>query len=362
MRMLFECLRRDADSGVDVTLFKGDGERRDQEVVLRTPRRHGWLCETLSKFRGDHLYWEYLFFCLAFLARCFLTRDRYSSIACIEPMASKTIRRLCFLLPGRPRITFTHGVWMDPPGYHRNGDCIHEVNIENYERMRAHIAETQATTELVCIPHFLPADDGSRGQTAPTRASFGISTRFVVLAVGVIDSDHKRTDHVIREVARLGPDWTLLACGTPKGGDGQRVAALGRELLGQRFVNISLPREDVWKAYSVADFFVLGSLNEGFGLVLLEAMRAGLPVIAHDRPLFRWILGSAGIHARMDAPGDLAACLGELSTSTARMRELRTLSELEFQSRFTWPKVRDQYLGMINGATAPYTASVPVRD
>lgn len=246
---------------------------------------------------------------------------------------------------------------MDPPGYHRNGDCIHEVNIENYGRMRTHLSATGAATELVCIPHFLPEGDGRRGQAAPSRTSLGISTRFVVLAVGVIDSDHKRTDHVIREVSTLGPDWTLLACGTPKGEDGQRVAALGRELLGPRFVNISLPRQEIWKAYAVADFFVLGSLNEGFGLVLLEAMRAGLPVIAHDRPLFRWILGEAGRCVPMDEPGRLAKLLLNLSDQPGEISDMASRSTREFRARFTWTTVRGDYLRMMIGETGTRPAT-----
>lgn len=347
--MLFGRIREDPALGIDAVLFKGDGSPADHEVVLRTPRRHGWTCGLLARLRSDHVYWEYLFFTLAFVLRACLVRDRYASVVCIEPMVSKTLRRLKVLIPGRPRITFTHGVWMDPPEYHRNGDCIHEVNVENYERMRAHLAAINAPTELVCIPHFLPEDDGRAGQEAPTRTSLGITTKFVALAVGVIDSDHKRTDHVIREIALLGPEWTLLACGSPKGADGERVAMLGRQVLGPRFVNITLPREMVWKAYAVADFFVLGSLNEGFGLVLLEAMREGLPVIAHDRPIFRWILGRGGTCVAMDTPGSLAGVLGALEADPARVETMREHAKREFKERFTWNRLRHDYARMIVG-------------
>jgi 1,2-diacylglycerol 3-alpha-glucosyltransferase len=349
MLLLFGSMRRDQGSSIRTTLLKGDGPRRPGQVPLRTPRRDGWLCRLLAKVRADALYWEYLFFALAFVARSALLRTRYDAIVSIEPMVAKTVRRLRRLLPGRPRLTFTHGVWMQPAEYWMHGDVIHEVNVENFERMRSFLGATKSAREVHCVPHFLPAfPDGPARQTV-TRADLGVRTELVVLSVGVVDSDHKRTDHVIREVASLGPEWTLIACGSPKGEDGQRVVRLGRELMGDRFVNVSLGRDEVWKVYEIADVFVLGSLNEGFGLVLLEAMRAGLPVIAHDRKLFRWILGRAGEHVRMDLEGDLAARLRSLTQESKRLDELGAAGPVEFEQRFIWTKVSGQYLRMFLG-------------
>lgn len=57
--------------------------------------------------------------------------------------------------------------------------------------------------------------------------------------------------------------------------------------------------------YHAADAFVFPSVTEGFGLVVLEALAAGLPVVASDIPVFREFLRD-GVGALLAAAGDAA--------------------------------------------------------
>jgi glycosyltransferase-like protein len=89
--------------------------------------------------------------------------------------------------------------------------------------------------------------------------------------------------------------------------------------------------------YRAADAFAFPSVKEGFGLVVLEALAAGLPVVASDIPVFAEYLRD-GESALLVPPGDagaLAGALGRLAGDRALRRQLaaggRPLLE-----RFTW--------------------------
>jgi phosphatidylinositol alpha-mannosyltransferase len=68
--------------------------------------------------------------------------------------------------------------------------------------------------------------------------------------------------------------------------------------------------------------------GESFGVVLLEAMAAGTPVVASDLPGYRAVSGSAA--ARLVPPGDrpaLAAALADVLADDHAADELRRAGE-----------------------------------
>jgi glycosyltransferase involved in cell wall biosynthesis len=96
-------------------------------------------------------------------------------------------------------------------------------------------------------------------------------------------------------------------------GIGDRVAWLG-ELMGP----------DLLDALGAADLFVWPAINEAFGMALLEAQAAGLPVLAGASGGVRDIVVD-GVTGRLVAPGDgtaFAAALGELLVAPERCRRM----------------------------------------
>jgi glycosyltransferase involved in cell wall biosynthesis len=75
--------------------------------------------------------------------------------------------------------------------------------------------------------------------------------------------------------------------------------------------------------YRTLDFFVLTSDYEGFGLVLLEAMNAGVPVIARNISAIPEVLGSdhPGL-INSDDPSEFAARISKLAMSQELCHDL----------------------------------------
>lgn len=78
------------------------------------------------------------------------------------------------------------------------------------------------------------------------------------------------------------------------------------------FVHFAGEMPDVERAYRAADVFVMPSTREAFGMVLIEAMASGLPVVATRIPsVTDEIVGDSGV---LVPPSDAAAVAAALST------------------------------------------------
>lgn len=113
------------------------------------------------------------------------------------------------------------------------------------------------------------------------------------------------------------------------------VTALGR-----------VSHEEKIEAMRQAELLVVPSLKgESFGIVLTEALAAGLPVVASDIPAYRSVL-QQGEYGRLVAPGDpfhLADELAVLLEDAAGRAEMSRRG-LAAVARYDWPRVADQVL------------------
>jgi glycosyltransferase involved in cell wall biosynthesis len=163
----------------------------------------------------------------------------------------------------------------------------------------------------------------------------------IVLTVGALKREHKRIDYIINEVGKLAGNIWLLAAGQ-RSEDTLYLEEQAERILPGRWRYVSWPHRHINLLYGAADVFVLASLTEAFGLVIVEAMLSGLPVIVHDAPVFRWIAnGTEARCIRMSCDGELERTLSEVLPSKNGAG-----SRAEAMRRFSWESLATQYADM----------------
>ena len=151
--------------------------------------------------------------------------------------------------------------------------------VVDYLRDTAKIPEHKARLIMngVREPVFPPASE-----RAELRRALGIpEDRIVIGSVGRLLDSHKRFTTLmaaVRTLTERHPRLHLLIVGA--GTDRELLERRRAELGLEHYVTFSGYESSVGRALRVMDLFALVSERESFGLALVEAMYAGLPVVA----------------------------------------------------------------------------------
>lgn len=155
------------------------------------------------------------------------------------------------------------------------------------------------------------------------RATWGFTEEDVVFLFVGMNFEIKRLDLAMESLAAAvhagaGVRPALLVAGR---GDLKRYKARAEALGVSERVKFAGVVEDMVSCYASADVFFMPSRFDTFGLVVLEAMAAGLPVIITDRTGAKDLVtsGREGFVVPVDAPAsEFAACIGRLMNSERR--------------------------------------------
>lgn len=192
---------------------------------------------------------------------------------------------------------------------------------------------------------FGPIPDAER---ARLRAQAGAQGRFLLLSVGGVEP-RKGSVYLFEALAELKrtvrPSPVLAVIGGHSFQDyvAYRTAALdalprlGLTLGTDVVLAGTVSDEELPRWYRAADAFAFPSTKEGWGLAVLEAMSAGLPVVASDLPVFREYL-EHGVTALLPPVGDsraLAAALRRV-VGDERLRDTLRANATPVVGRFTW--------------------------
>ena len=335
---------------VETLLMRGAGPPRRGEVTVGGLSRDGWMARFLGRLRWDRFAWEALSFGIKAWAR--LGTRRLQVIHYSEPILNNLFSRLERVWPRPVRRVFSHGLNMDPEHTLR---ChhLHQVSLVAYERaLELGVSETR----MSLIPHGVRSEaliPRSNEERRELRARYALPSEIpLVLCVAAVNSRHKRIPVLLEACAGVREDFLLLLCGPA---EEPEWIARGHALLGERFRHLYVPPGEMANVYAMADQFVLPSLIEGFGLAVVEAALAGLPVLVHDSRHFRWLLGPHWDgFVDMRKPENLREAL---QWSLERLPDLRrrmaSLRE-EWVSRYDWLALAPKYLEMFaRAAEAP---------
>lgn len=334
-------LHRVLGTQVQAHLFKGAGAPGPGEVVVRHISRTGWLARLFGARLAYRRYQlEHASFAAMLLPH--LRRGGFDIVHVIDPPLAAHLAQLrrWFGLPFK--LVFTHG-GPAPVTLSADVDHVHCLTDEAAAEMRAAgVPAARLTTLPVGIQRerFLPSQDR---QTL--RARWGVAPdRFVVLCVGAVNRGHKRVDHLIDEAKSVPGDLLLWLDGSlhPDGDIG--LLALAHEGLGDRFRYTQVPSDQVGELFRMADLLVSTSVNESFGMAVVEAMSVGVPVAVHDCPHFRALLQGGAHLVDMTRPGALAAFLSAWRQNPAARRTAQAPEQAV--SRLAWDRLSPAYLDM----------------
>ncbi len=223
------------------------------------------------------------------LAR-FLLKKRPSHVYCGHINLAPLVRSLCQPL-GIPYTVLTYGkeVW-EPLPKSRNQALTKASSIwtiSRYSRDCACKANGLDPNNIKMLPCTIDGDKFTPGEKQPELIEkYGLAGKKVLMTVARLWSGdiYKGVDVTIRALPRIAqvfPDVKYLVIG--RGDDQPRLAQLAQELqVADKVVFAGfVATEDLMAHYRLADAYVMPS-QEGFGIVYLEAMACGIPVLSGD--------------------------------------------------------------------------------
>jgi 1,2-diacylglycerol 3-alpha-glucosyltransferase len=188
------------------------------------------------------------------------------------------------------------------------------------EAMRDRLREIGVRTPVSVVPTGIDLVPFRRAAALRERRPAGDGVALRLLTVSRLARE-KRVDLLLDALAVLPPAVSLVIAG-----DGPERAALEEQArrVGVadrvRFLGV-VPREQISALYADADAFVFASTSETQGVVLVEALAAGLPIVAADSPATREVTGGAALLVPADAQA-LARAVTQLPHVGERLRNL----------------------------------------
>ena len=339
----FDALQK--EPSLEVMLFKGGGISQDKEFTLSNIHRGSWLADKLSQIlKKDPYFIEQLTFCLSLIPHMYQKRPQ---VIFFSDFVLGTMLWHLRRVTGLPfKLLFSNGAPNGPP--FTRMDYVQHLTPTHYQMA---LDAGESVDRHFHVPYGIKMSDRlemiSQKQRTDLCHTLGLPCdRPILLSVAAINKTHKRMDYLIREVAQIPEPRPFLLLLGHQNDESIEIVNMGNQLLGKENFRVkTVTLKEISNYYQVANIFILASLSEGLPRVLLEAMSYGLPCLAHDYAIARYVLREQGYFANFELTGTLATLLHQLILGNNKSYQIQRHHSI--YERFSWDKLLPSYVEMI---------------
>jgi glycosyltransferase involved in cell wall biosynthesis len=214
--------------------------------------------------------------------------------------------------------------------------------IADHPAIAAHLATRVSPSKICTIPYG--ADAPGRSDESVLR-NIGVEGAAYVIVVARAEPENSLLE-IVRAYSRQPRSHKLvvLARLNPKTSIYHRVvmAAAGPDVI---FPGAIYDPHMLAALRSNATLYIHGHQAGGTNPSLVEAMAAGLPVLAHDNRFNRWVAGSASAYFCSESA--CADTLNELLNDPDRLSQMARVARERHYDLFTWEKVCAKYEALL---------------
>lgn len=176
--------------------------------------------------------------------------------------------------------------------------------------------------KIAIVPEGVNVAEFERAPPIGFRERHGIRAKHMLLYAGGF-YDNKRVDFLVRALAAVKSDAELVITGKDHSGGAYRAAceAIAQATGARVRILGQLDRADLVSAFFEADLFLLASRFEGYGIVLIESLAAGVPFVSTPAGAAP-DLARAGAGVTVRTPEEMARAVDDLLGDDARRAAL----------------------------------------
>ena len=323
-----------AKAGAKVTLI-GSGQAR-----MGTPyhflqaksiaRERFYSFPSVPLLRDDCSYEEFTFIPDFFRQYC--PEDYDVTLTCSYPFTNWFLRRPT-LRDRRPAHVFVtqNGdwpAWSNQSEYRFFGcEGLVCTNPDFYDRNRSH-------WHSKLIPNGVDCDRFKPGSTHRDFFKLPVNRLIVLMVSALIPS--KRIDAGVDAVSRI-PNAHLVVAGN--GPQRQKIETIAARLLPDRFTLLSVPAARCRRYINPRMYFFTFPRRRHLETCFLKLWLAGLPVVAHDTPRTRWIIGDDQFLIDTDDSGAIVSGINDACNILLAKQSQRVAQA----ALFSWNKIGSMY-------------------